>query len=89
MDSQFLFNIVATLVGTLVGWVLKVLWDAVRDLRDDVKEIEKGYVMKDDYRIDIAEIKGMLARIFDKLDTKADKWILKRFPLWNMAIKIR
>ena len=73
MDSQFLFNIVATLAGTLVGWVLKVLWDAVRDLRDDVKEIEKGYVMKDDYRIDIAEIKGMLARIFDKLDTKADK----------------
>ena len=73
MDSQFLFNIVATLVGTLVGWVLKVLWDAVRDLRDDVKEIEKGYVMKDDYSIDIAEIKGMLARIFDKLDTKADK----------------
>ena len=73
MDSQFLFNIVATLSGTLVGWVLKVLWDAVRDLRDDVKEIEKGCVMKDDYRIDIAEIKGMLARIFDKLDTKADK----------------
>ena len=73
MDSQFLFNIVATLAGTLVGWVLKVLWDAVRDLRDDVKGIEKGYVMKDDYRIDIAEIKGMLARIFDKLDTKADK----------------
>ena len=60
MDSQFLFNIVATLAGTLVGWVLKVLWDAVRDLRDDVKEIEKGYVMKDDYRIDIAEIKGRM-----------------------------
>ena len=73
MDSQFLFNIVATLAGTLVGWVLKVLWDAVRDLRDDVKGIEKGYVMKDDYRIDIAEIKGMLGRIFDRLDTKADK----------------
>ena len=73
MDTQFLFNIVATLAGTLVGWVLKVLWDAVRDLRDDVKEIEKGYVMNDDYRIDIAEIKGMLSRIFDKLDTKADK----------------
>ena len=43
MDSQFLFNLVATLAGTLIGWVLKVLWDAVRDLRDDVKEIEKGY----------------------------------------------
>jgi len=73
MDSQFLFNIVATLAGTLVGWVLKVLWDAIHDLKEDVKEIERGYVMKDDYRIDIAEIKGMLARIFDKLDLKADK----------------
>ena len=73
MDSQILFNSFATVVGAMVGWILKVLWDAVRDLRDDVKEIEKGYVMKDDYRIDIAEIKGMLARIFDKLDTKADK----------------
>ena len=73
MDSQILFNSFATVVGAMVGWILKVLWDAVRDLRDDVKEIEKGYVMKDDYRIDIAEIKGMLGRIFDKLDTKADK----------------
>ena len=73
MDSQILFNSFATVVGAMVGWILKVLWDAVRDLRDDVKEIEKGYVMKDDYRIDIAEIKGMLGRIFDRLDTKADK----------------
>ena len=73
MDSQILFNSFATVVGAMVGWILKVLWDAVRDLRDDVKEIEKGYVQKDDYRIDIAEIKGSLARILDKIDMKADK----------------
>jgi len=42
-------------------------------LKEDVKEIERGYVMKDDYRIDIAEIKGSLARILDKIDLKADK----------------
>ena len=47
--------------------------EIIHDLKEDVKEIERGYVMKDDYRIDIAEIKGMLARIFDKLDLKADK----------------
>ena len=29
--------------------------------------------MKDDYRIDIADIKGMLGRIFDRLDGKVDK----------------
>jgi len=73
MDFQLLFNISTTIIGTIAGWLFKVLWDAIHDLKEDVKEIERGYVMKDDYRIDIAEIKGMLARIFDKLDLKADK----------------
>ena len=73
MDFQLLFNIALSIVGTIAGWLFKVLWDAIRDLKEDVKEIERGYVQKDDYRIDIAEIKGMLARISDKLDLKADK----------------
>ena len=61
MDFQLLFNIACSIVGTIAGWLFKVLWDAIRDLKEDVKEIERGYVMKDDYRIDIAEIKGTLA----------------------------
>ena len=73
MDFQLLFNIACSILGTVAGWLFKVLWDAIHDLKEDVKEIERGYVMKDDYRIDIAEIKGMLARISDKLDMKADK----------------
>ena len=73
MDFQLFFNIALSIIGAIAGWLFKVLWDAISDLKEDVKEIEKGYVQKDDYRIDIAEIKGMLARIFDKLDLKADK----------------
>lgn len=73
MDFQLLFNISCSIVGTIAGWLFKVLWDAIQDLKEDVKEIERGYVMKDDYRIDIAEIKGSLARILDKIDLKADK----------------
>lgn len=73
MDFQLLFNIACSIVGTIAGWLFKVLWDAIQDLKNDVKEIERGYVMKDDYRIDIAEIKGTLARILDKIDMKADK----------------
>jgi len=73
MDFQLLFNIAASICGTIAGWLFKVLWDAIHDLKEDVKDIERGYVMKDDYRIDIAEIKGMLVRISDKLDMKADK----------------
>jgi hypothetical protein len=73
MDFQILFNVACSIVGTIAGWLFKVLWDAISDLKEDIKDIEKGYVQKDDYRIDIAEIKSMLARIFDRLDTKADK----------------
>lgn len=73
MDFQLLFNIACSIVGTVAGWLFKVLWDAIQDLKRDVKEIEKGYVSKDDYRIDIADIKGMLGRIFDRLDNKVDK----------------
>jgi len=73
MDFQLLFNIACSIVGSIAGWLFKVFWDAIKDLKEDIKEIERGYVQKDDYRIDIAEIKGMLARISDKLDMKADK----------------
>jgi hypothetical protein len=31
------------------------------------------YVARDDYRADMADIKLMLGRIFDKLDGKVDK----------------
>jgi hypothetical protein len=73
MDFQLLFNVACTIVGTISGWLFKVLWDTVQDLKEDIKEIEKGYVQKDDYRVDIADIKGMLARLFDRLDRQADK----------------
>jgi hypothetical protein len=73
MDFQLLFNIALSIIGTVAGWLFKVLCDAISELKEEVKEIEKGYVQKDDYRIDIAEIKGSLARILDKIDMKADK----------------
>jgi hypothetical protein len=72
MDFQLLFNIACSIAGTVIGWLFKVLWDAIRDLKEDIKEIEKGYVQKDDYRVDIADIKGMLARLFDRLDRQVD-----------------
>lgn len=76
MDFQLLFNIACSILGTVAGWLFKVIWDAIKDLQNDQREIERelsdGYVRKDDYRIDIAEIKGMLGRIFDRLDRMAD-----------------
>ena len=77
MPSQELFNILVMAVGGLGGWVLKSVWEAIRDLKNDVKdlghEVRVGYVRRDDFLDAIDRIETMLSRIFDKLDDKADK----------------
>lgn len=75
--DQTIVNWAFGLAGTLGGFVLKAMWDAINKLRDDLaalnEKIGREYVRRDDYRDDIAEMKSMLARIFDKLDEKQDK----------------
>lgn len=77
MDLQYIVDGVIALVGALFGWLFKIVWDAIRELKEDMKEtnrmIHENYVRKDDYRIDMAEIKGMFNRIMDKLEQKVDK----------------
>jgi hypothetical protein len=75
--SQDLVNLVIGVAGAAMGWMLKVVWDSIRLLQDDMKELERAlhtkYVSKDDYRADIQDIKAMVKAIFDRLERKADK----------------
>ena len=77
MELQYIVDGVIALVGATFGWLFKIVWDAIKELQKDMKEtnqtIHEQYVRKDDYRIDMAEIKGMFNRIMDKLDNKVDK----------------
>ena len=75
--EQSVLNWLFAAVGTAFGWILKIIWDAISDLKKDMKDLNKevheDFVRKEDYRVDIAEIKQMLNRIFDKMDNKVDK----------------
>lgn len=77
MEFQNILDGVMALVGAILGWFVKIIWDAIKELQKDMKEtnqtIHEHYVRKEDYRIDIAEIRGMFNRIMDKLDSKVDK----------------
>lgn len=73
MDTQTLFNVAVSIAGFLGGWILNNIYQSIRILDKDVRNLPHHYVSKDDYRSDIGEVKTMLARIFDKLDEKADK----------------
>lgn len=75
--TQDLVNIVVGVAGTAMGWMLKVVWDSIRLLQDEMKALERTihtqYVSKNDYKEDIQELKDMLKAIFKRLEQKADK----------------
>ena len=61
----------------VLGWFGRMLWDADRELRQDLNNLRQDlphvYVTKADYRDDLHDIKQMLEKIFDRLENKADK----------------
>jgi hypothetical protein len=77
MENQHLIN--ALLAGgfTVLGWFARELWAAVKELKADLaklrEDLPREYVIRIDYREDIRDIKAMLAKIFEKLEAKADK----------------
>ena len=77
MDNQSILNLLFSSVGLVLGWFLRELWAAVKELKADLaklrEELPTHYVAKDDYRQDVRELKEMLSKLFDKLDTKSDK----------------
>jgi hypothetical protein len=84
MDGQMIINLLAGSALAVIGWFARQLWDAVERLKADVKDIEiclpSNYVrkkdmsdLKHDMEVRFDKLEAMLARIFEKLDTKADK----------------
>lgn len=73
MDPQLLINIGFGAAGAFGMWILNRLNRSVEKIEDNVKDMPLRYVTKDDYKADITEIKGMLGKIFDRLETKVDK----------------
>lgn len=76
-EYQIYINFALVTVSGIIGWFARELWTAVKDLKADLaklrEELPKTYVVKDDYREDMREIKDMLGKIFDQLREKADK----------------
>ena len=84
MDPQTIINAAIALVGFLGGWILKVVWEGVKDLQsadkilaEKVNTIEiliaGTYISKQDFDKIAAAIFAKLDKIEDKLDRKVDK----------------
>jgi len=73
VGNQQLFNIVVAIAGFFAVYIMNSMTRQIQKLEDKVNEMPTTYVIKGDYREDIAEVKTILKQIFDKLDSKADK----------------
>ena len=74
---QILFNLGVGVIFAAIGWFFRQLWDATKELRKDLHDIEKAlpvnYVRREEFSEIMREIRGMFEKIHDKLDGKADK----------------
>lgn len=68
MDYQVLFNIVFALAGGMGGWILNNMTKAIERLDNDVRNLPKTYVAKEDWRADMQALKADMDKGFDKLD---------------------
>ena len=84
METQTLINYLVLFAGATGGWVLKILWDSILDLREaDIALTEKvgtievlvagSYITRDEFSKTITAMFMKLDRIEDKVSLKADK----------------
>lgn len=86
--DQTLFNIAVAISGALGGWWMKAMWDGLKEMQRDMREIERelpeNYVRKDDFKDVVREIRqdmkdgfskmdATLGLIFKRLEQKEDK----------------
>lgn len=77
MTEPSFLSMVLTLCSAVMGWFLRELWTAVKDLKKDIGDLEvyvsANYVKRDELKDFRNEIIQHLIRIESKLDSKADK----------------
>ena len=84
MDWQIIINIGAGGLLTVGGWFARQLWDSVKELKADIAglrlHVSETYTKKSEVetlesqmekRFD--RLEQMIARLYDKIDSKADK----------------
>lgn len=77
MEFQNIVDTVLLIISGSIGWFAKELWTALKELKDDLsrlrEDMPKSYVLREDYKQDIKDLKEMMGKIFDKLDNKVDR----------------
>lgn len=79
--DQTLFNWVLSGVSVLGGWILKVIWDSIREMRQELRIIDtkmhSDFVRRDDFKEAVKDIKEDVKQGFNKVDQALSRLELK------------
>ena len=72
MDYQPLINYGFSACLAVAGWFAREHIAAMKEIKGDISKMRESgpttYVLKEDYRRDILEIKAMLTKLYDRID---------------------
>lgn len=86
--DQTIINWIMAGGGAAVGWILKIIWDSIQDLKKDLKGMDSkmhdDFVRRDDFKDAMfehkqdmqngfREVKELIGALFKRLENKADK----------------
>jgi hypothetical protein len=84
MDWQHVINLASGATLATIGWFARQLWDSVKELKSDIAvlrlHVSETYTKKSEVETLEAQmekrfdrLEQMIARLYDKIDSKADK----------------
>ena len=72
-----MMNLVAGSALTVLWWFARQLWSAIQNMQKNIKDIEVAmpthYIRRSEVDNRFDRVETMLDKIFDRLDTKANK----------------
>ena len=73
MMDQMIFNWAVAAAGALGGWILKVIWDTIVEVKKDLQKMDskmhEDFVRRDDFKDAVSEIKQDMKDGFNKMDS--------------------
>ena len=70
--DQTVLNWIFAAAGAGAGWILKIVWDALTELRKDLRQIERDlpvvYTRKDDFKEEVRDLKEDMKIGFGKIE---------------------
>ena len=70
MDYQVVFNIALTIIGTVAGWFFKVAYDLIKELQEEVNDLEDKH--DNDHRLMTDKVNDLALSLPEKYVTKGD-----------------